>query len=368
MDHKYQINDSRLMNDFKDSTFSGYKKSDVITTLFKNIDKNKAENSCNWITECILSGYTLHIWDKILVYAFKTIHINNSKLPQYLLNKHEILYNQYKRLNVKNKDIVLILRNSQMIRNLFFDVITTLCSSSKSKKYDKSIKINNDDFDFNNMRTRLCATMNLLPNHIIHFNDPEELKIIINEFFFNLKNPLVGYEKCCYWVLWLIKWDDLHKKKKNPWQVDARDVPLKGNLKCDVIWVIWECIFEEIKCRKLNSEKDINYSSNQIEPLYKLFLHNYSVGKRSSRLPYVFLAIGLLTLKVNYNIPLRNNIEVFIQSQGNVNKMFEAKKVHEIKSDIFIKQDEEDKKLKKKNKNNNDAMSAKISVFNDLNF
>ena len=48
--------------------------------------------------------------------------------------------------------------------------------------------------------------------------------------------------------------------------------------------------------------------------------------------------------------------------------MFEAKKVHEIKSDIFIKQEEEDKKLKKKNKNNNDVMSAKISVFNDLNF
>ena len=48
--------------------------------------------------------------------------------------------------------------------------------------------------------------------------------------------------------------------------------------------------------------------------------------------------------------------------------MFEAKKVHEIKSDIFIMKEEEDKKLKKKNKNNNDVMSAKISVFNDLNF
>ena len=48
--------------------------------------------------------------------------------------------------------------------------------------------------------------------------------------------------------------------------------------------------------------------------------------------------------------------------------MFEAKKINEKKSDIFIKQDEEDKKLKKSKKNNNDVMSAKISVFNDLNF
>ena len=115
MDPKYQINDSRLINDFKESTFSGYKKSDVISTLFKNIDKNKVENACNWITECILSGYTLQIWEKILVYAFKTIHINNAKLALFLLNKNEILYNQYKRLSVKNKEIVLILRNSQII-------------------------------------------------------------------------------------------------------------------------------------------------------------------------------------------------------------------------------------------------------------
>ena len=368
MDPKYQINDTRLLNDFKDCTFCGFKKSDVFNTLFKNIDKNMIENACNWITECIVSGYSLVIWDKLLIYAFKTIHINNPFLPQYLLNKTQILYNQFKRLNIKDKDIVLILRNSQMIRNLFFDVIVTLCSSSKTKKYDKYPKIKEEDFDFNNLRTRLTATMNVLPNHIIHFNDPEELKIIINEFYFNLKNPLIGYDKCIYWVLWLIKWDDLHKKKKNPWQVGPRDVPLKDNLKCDVIWVIWETIFEEIKYRIQNREKNIKSSEKQIKCLYELFLHNYSAGKRNSRLPYVFLSIAFLTLKINYDIPLRNNFQAFIQSQANVNKMFEIKKLNEKKSDIFIKQAEEDKKLKKLKKNNNDLMNAKISVFNEINF
>jgi len=105
MDPQYKINDSRFLNDFKDKTFSGYKKSEVINTLFKNIDKNKVENACNWITECIISGYTLIIWDKILSYACRIIHINNPRLPFFLLNKTEILYNQMKRLNTKNKDI-----------------------------------------------------------------------------------------------------------------------------------------------------------------------------------------------------------------------------------------------------------------------
>ena len=48
--------------------------------------------------------------------------------------------------------------------------------------------------------------------------------------------------------------------------------------------------------------------------------------------------------------------------------MFELKKIHEKQSDIFIKQDIENKKLKKSKKNQNDVMSAKISIFNDLNF
>ena len=50
MDNKYIINDSRILKNFKESTFCGYKKTDVINVLFKSIDSNKIENACNWIT------------------------------------------------------------------------------------------------------------------------------------------------------------------------------------------------------------------------------------------------------------------------------------------------------------------------------
>ena len=360
MEEKYQIIDNRFLKDFKDKTFSGYKKKEVINILFKSLDTNKIENACNWITECIISGYTFKIWEKILLYAFKTIHINNPQLPAFLLNKNIILFNQFKRLNTNNKDIVLILRNSQMIRNLFFDVITTLCCSSKTKKYDKLPKITNDDFDFQKIRSRLCATMILLPDGIIHFNDPEELKIFINEFYFNLKNPLVGYDKCCYWVLWLVKWEALHKQKKNCWQVDMRDVPLKDKLKSDIIWIIWDCIYEELKLRVKNNIKNIQLIEKQIISLKKLFMNNYSSGKRNSRLPYVFLAIGFLTLDIKTFPPIRKNIKIFIQSQNNVNKMFLAKKISEINNTPIIKEEN-----KKKNEPT-DLMKFKMDVLNDF--
>ena len=64
MDSKYIIIDPRPIECFKEKTFSDFKKKDVIKELFKNIEKSKVESSCFWITECIISGYTLEIFDK----------------------------------------------------------------------------------------------------------------------------------------------------------------------------------------------------------------------------------------------------------------------------------------------------------------
>ena len=118
-----------------------------------------------------------------MIYSSKTINVNNPTLPSYFLNKTKILQNQIDRLDMKSKETVL-LSNSQMIRNMFFDIITTLITSPKSKKYDKYPKINElEDFKYENIQKRLFAQMNILPNHIIKFNDPDELRIIINEIF-----------------------------------------------------------------------------------------------------------------------------------------------------------------------------------------
>ena len=63
-----------------------------------------------------------------------------------------------------------------------------------------------------------------------------------------------------------------------------------------------------------------------IESLIPLFKFNYSSGKKNTRLPLLFNAIGYLTHYINYNIPVRNDYKIFIQVQGNLNKMFLSKK------------------------------------------
>ena len=242
-----------------------------------------------------------------------------------------------------------------MVRNLFFDVVSTLTTSLKTKRYDKYPKLNDDDFNFLNIQKRLCGQMNILPEHIIHFNDPDELRVIINEIFTMLKNKQFGYEKCCYWIMWLLRWETLHKKKKIIWNIgerDVKDIPKKYH--SNIVWVLWEIIYEEVKLRK-----DIKITQ-QIDALHNLFKYNFTIGKRNSRLPLLLNAIGYLTHTINFNIPIRTDYKVFIQVQCNVNKMFMAKKVHERKDTIT------QKKPPKKENIPIEIVQDKLSIFNEV--
>ena len=359
MDEKYEINDTRSYLDFKEKTFSGYKKTDVINTVFKCIEAKKVEAACHWTTECIISGYINILMEKLIIYTSKVIHINNPCIPKYIYNKYMIYNNQLGRLDKKSKDRFILLRNSQMIRNLFFDIVSTLCTSLKTKRYDKYSKIDVlEDFKDENIKKRLCARMNVLPDSILRFNDPPEIRIILNEICTMCKNKQFGYERCCFWILWLLKWESQHKKKKIPWNIEYRDIEeVDKKYRCNIIRIIWEIIHEELRTRD-------KYIKEQIEYLYKLFTYNYTNGKRNQRLPIVFHSIGYLTHDINYSLPLRNNFQLFLQVQCNVNKMFQIKKQQEIKDSKHIQ-----KELSKKDTKGDidiEIIKDKISIFNEL--
>ena len=360
MDENYQIIDTRSVDAFKKKTFSGFKKNDIINAVFKSIESKKVENACHWATECILSGYALILWEKLINFSTKIIHINNPKLPSYLLRKNKVFMNQISRLDSKSKDRYLFLRNSQMVRNLFFDVVSSLATSSKTKRYDKYPKINDqEDFNFTNIQKRLCAQMNILPGHIIHFNDPDELRIIINEIFTLLKNKQFGYDKCCYWILWLMRYEAIHKKKKTPWIIDEREIEgIPKKYRGNIVWVLWDIIFEEMKLRSNQQIK------KQINSLYELYKCNYTVGKRAARVSILFNAIGYLTHQISFKSPVRNDYKLFIQVQSNVNKMFGSKKKNEVKTLTDIQKVVQ--KPPKKENINVEIIQDKIGIFNEI--
>ena len=338
MDSKYLIIDPRTPNCFKDKTFSEFKKRDVINALLKSIESGKVENACFWITECLVSGYLFEIFEKLIIFGSKVVHINNPHLPSFLLNRYTTFLKSIDHLNKKDKKNFIHLRNTQSIRNCLFDIVTTLTTSSKNKRYDKYPKLKEDtDFSLSAIKKKMNATMQILPSHIIKFTDPEELRVIMNEFYFNLKNVNGGYDNCIYWILWLINWEKINKKKKLAFEIEERSIKgIKQNLCRDLIWLVWSVIFDEANLRDNNIKKEI-------QNLFLLYKDNFTSGKRNSRLPLVYHAVGLLTLPVKFNIPIRSNYDIFIQTQCNINKMFEAKKKYEIKE--YIEPEKPTKKI-----------------------
>ena len=361
MNNDYLIVDPRPLEEFKDKTFSEFKKRDVFNELAKSMETGKVENTCFWVTECIVSGYTTELFEKLLLFGSKIVHINNPKLPQFLWLKYHSFMNSIDHISKKERKQYIHLRNTQSIRNCLTDVAVTLAMSPKTKRYDKYPKPKEDlDFSFTSIKNKMNATMQLLPSHIIKFTDPEELRVIMNEFFFNLKNELGGYEKASYWVAWLIQWEKINKKKKLAFEIEERPIKgLKKNLCRDLIWLVWSVIFEEANLRNIEIKK-------QIQSLFLLYKYNFSLGKRNSRLPLVYHAIGYLTLPIKFNIPVRKNENIFLQTQCNVNKMFQNKKKYEVKN--YVEKPKPTKKIIGVEKEISQAQLSRIQEIDEIFF
>ena len=322
MDSEYLIIDPRPLECFKEKTFSGFKKKDIIKELLKTIENKQVESACFWITECIISGYTQEIFEKIINLSSKIVHINNPNLPSFLLNRLNCFLNSISGID---KNQLIHIRNTLSVRNCLFDVVVTIALSEKTKQFSKHPKLKDDDFYFNTIKKKLNATMQILPSHIIKFTDPEELRIIMNEFFFNLKNKLGGYENACYWVSWLLEWEKINKKKKLKFEIEDRNIKgVNQKYSKDLIWLVWSVIFEEGNLRDNNTKREI-------QSLFILFKNNYTNGKRKSRIPIIYHAIGYLTLPIKFNRPARSNLDLYIQTQCNINRMFQNCKKYEIK-------------------------------------
>jgi hypothetical protein len=352
------ITDPRPLEAFKDKSFSDFKKRDVYSALIKSIETRKIENACYWITECLVSGYTLDIIEKLLLFHSKIIHINSPNLPLYLNRKYVTFLKSIDHLAKKEKHKHIHFRNTQTIRNYCFDLVVILCLSAKNKRYDKYPKINPDtDFQFTTIKDKMNATMQVLPSSIIRFTDPEELRIILNELFFNLKNELGGYDKSCYWVAWILQWEKKNKKDKKCFEIEDRKIQNVHPKYCkDVIWIIWEVIIEETKLRN-------NTIQDQIFSLYSLFKLNFTSGKKNSRLPYLYHSIGYLTLPIQWKTPIINDTDyhLLVQSGCNCHKMFKNKKEKEVKEYI-----PPPTKPKKKIDISVEISSDKMNVFREI--
>jgi len=138
-----QINDVRNTNDFKTISFSEYKKTEVKKQLLLNIFNGKVEPACYWCAELVCAGHYTDIWDILLLFLGKHIHLGNPKLPIYLDKRFTIFRNIMQQGLFYDE---LQLRNNETIRNMFAEIICIIASSPKKNALDP-IKINRKRFE-----------------------------------------------------------------------------------------------------------------------------------------------------------------------------------------------------------------------------
>ena len=206
MEGEYQINDIRIIADFKGESFSKYKKTDVRKELLNSILNNKIEHACNWSAELICAGQFLDLWDIILTFLGKHIHLANPRLAIYV----DLRYENFKSiLSSGYQDDILRLRNSPKIRALFAEVICILCFSNKKHSF-QGIKINKqEEYDITQMTNKLKAPSVSFAQVIYRKDDPKELFIAINEFAYHVSPESKNSLQACFWLEWVLEFQKI---------------------------------------------------------------------------------------------------------------------------------------------------------------
>ena len=316
-----EINDKRLEKDFRSISFSGYKKSAAKKELLNYLFANKIEESVYWSVELICAGHYVLLWDTIFLFISKFVNLGNPRLPLYI----EIRLNDFKNiLNSGYSDNELKLRNNDKIRKLFAEVICVLCLSKKKNSFD-SPKIKDKEYHSVNLTHKLKAPTVDYANKIFRKDDPKELFISINELAWNIDKKNKNSSEAYYWVEWILGFESICKKNKQiKTQGSRREAPVESKYQNDIIWIIWDVIFQESKKHPEGIQKII-------EALLNLFSVRYSPGSKKRRKTMIYFAISLLTEPFDANIPLYKDGKTISKVTGKINNIYKQIKKNEVK-------------------------------------
>ena len=322
-----ELNDIRSDSDFRGITFSSYKKTDVRKELLNSLSSSKIEPACYWSAELVCSGHYLELWDIIITFISKYIHLANPKLPLYIEMRYEsfksIISNGYTGNELR-------LRNHPKMRSLFAEMVCVLANSKRQHKYE-SVKIKKkEEYDIATMSQRLKAPRVDYAQEFFRERDPKEIFIAMNEFAYHISRDSKNTLLACYWVEWIVEFETICKAKKETCRCERRShIPVDDKLQFDPIWMIWDMIV----ARSSQIDEYSPLTQKIVNSLLRLYCIRFTPGVRKKRRYLIYFAISLLTTEYDSKIEMINDRLVIETAVENINSVYKQIKQHEISPD-----------------------------------
>lgn len=344
----HSINDKRTWNEFRDISFSGFKKTKVKTELLNSIFQSRPEPSCYWCAELICAGHFMDVWNIIILFVSKHIHIGSPKLPIYISLRMKL----FKQIMSEHSEEDIYMRNHQSIRNLFAEVITTICYSRKKHAILLVDIKNKDEYSMPVMQTKLKAPDISYGTNVFKPEDPPELFVAVNEFAYHLSKSSSNEYTACYWLEWLINFDTICKKNKQLCLIERRSwAKVESKFQKDSIWLIWDIVLARAE------EKGCKATLQIIRSLLDMFCLRYTTDVKRTRKFILYNCIGLLTGPVDLTIPIWNDKTVITDITDKINVIYKEIKVNEFSPKVNVL-------LHTVEKSNADKTKEKLNIMN----
>jgi hypothetical protein len=305
MNNDSEINDIRGAGDFRGISFSKFKKTDVRKELLNSLINSRIEQACYWSAELICAGHYSDLWEIIILFYSKYIHLGNPKIAIYLelriQNFKEIIVNGYAGNEIR-------MRNSEKIRSLFCEIMCVLCDAKRRHSFD-NIKIKKEDFDMTLMTGRFKAQSITYAQEVFKPDDPKELFVAINELAYNISLEGRNIINACYWIEWISEYESICKNNKEKCKIERRNsIPVDEKSQMDMIWIVWDVFLKEADKRSGQSGSGQSGSGQSgsgqsgqnklvqkvIKALLSLFTLKYTSGCNRKRKNILYFVVSLL--------------------------------------------------------------------------